>query len=344
MSSMHLIGYMVDAAKGRLSIEAVGIVMFNRIPWFLEILLPVSTFIGFLLAMGRMYLDSEMIVLKSSAFGPKKIALYHIGIALPLVVLLSAVTMFFTPQGIFEVKKTLEEQKNRAELDALIPGKFQVQDGGKTVTFFESLNGSELENVFIASHDKNDNPYVLISDTARKTVNFETEYLLFESGYRYNATPGSAKIEELAFGQYASRVESVESIVQVSHIDAKPTLELIKDHSARDVSRLNWRLSLPFMIFVLALLAVPLSETSPRAGKFAKLVPALIGYHIYFALLTEIRNQVARGEWHWSSFWMLHIVVIAVAIALIKIKQTGIDFSLFNGFSQKILGRLSVWR
>ena len=69
-------------------------------------------------------------------------------------------------------------------------------------------------------------------------------------------------------------------------------------------------MSLPLSLFVLALLAVPLSRTSPREGRYARLGIALFVYLIYANLLSIARVWVERGiVTDDVGMWWVHAVV-----------------------------------
>ena len=53
ITSARLIKYLSDAAAGKLEAGAVLLVLFYRMPGFLELLLPLGLFLGILLADGR---------------------------------------------------------------------------------------------------------------------------------------------------------------------------------------------------------------------------------------------------------------------------------------------------
>ena len=77
--STRLIGYLTDAATGELDTAVILDLVVNRIPLILELLLPLGFFLGILLAYGRLYLESEMVVLKAFGAGPWKLIGYAMG-------------------------------------------------------------------------------------------------------------------------------------------------------------------------------------------------------------------------------------------------------------------------
>ena len=61
--SGRFLGYMAEAASGKIEGWAVFLVLLYRLPEFMTLILPLSLFLGILLSYGRMYIDYEMIVL-----------------------------------------------------------------------------------------------------------------------------------------------------------------------------------------------------------------------------------------------------------------------------------------
>ena len=77
-------------------------------------------------------------------------------------------------------------------------------------------------------------------------------------------------------------------------------------------------MSLPLSLFVLALLAVPLSRTSPREGRYARLGMALFIYLIYTNLLSIARVWVERGVVSDAvGMWWVHAIVALLGLLLL---------------------------
>ena len=100
-------------------------------------------------------------------------------------------------------------------------------------------------------------------------------------------------------------------------VETLSTAELIGNDGRWHKSQLHWRLSLPILTLIVALLAVPLSKTEPRQGRFAKLVPAILLYLAYLVLLTNARNLVAGDKAPVLLFWGIHLAFFALALFLL---------------------------
>jgi len=89
------------------------------------------------------------------------------------------------------------------------------------------------------------------------------------------------------------------------------------------MAELQWRLSFPISVFILVLLAVPLSRVNPRQGRFAQLFPAILIYIIYANMIFVSRNWLENGEipW-WVGMWWIHGIALLLALWLFA-KQAG---------------------
>jgi lipopolysaccharide export system permease protein len=50
------------------------------------------------------------------------------------------------------------------------------------------------------------------------------------------------------------------------------------------------------LVFVVTLLAVPLSRVNPRQGRFLKLLPAILLYMAYLTMLISVRGALEKGK------------------------------------------------
>ncbi|MDH3924353.1 MAG: LptF/LptG family permease, partial [Xanthomonadales bacterium] len=73
------------------------------------------------------------------------------------------------------------------------------------------------------------------------------------------------------------------------------TFELLESDNNDDKAELQWRISTPLSALLLALLAIPLSRSRPRQGRYARILGAMIIYAVYFNLLDVSRTWVEQG-------------------------------------------------
>ena len=62
-----------------------------------------------------------------------------------------------------------------------------------------------------------------------------------------------------------------------------------------EIAEFQWRISTPLATILLALLGVPLSRSSPRRGKYAKVMTAVLIIFVYHNLGAMAKKLVAQG-------------------------------------------------
>ncbi|MEJ2088718.1 MAG: LptF/LptG family permease, partial [Gammaproteobacteria bacterium] len=83
-------------------------------------------------------------------------------------------------------------------------------------------------------------------------------------------------------------------------------------------AELQWRESTAVSALLLALLAVPLSRTQPRRGRYSKVMLAVVIYALYYNLLgvarTGVEQQATATLW-WAPGLLLLVVITAFVTA-----------------------------
>src|SRR5690606_5537713 len=109
---------------------------------------------------------------------------------------------------------------------------------------------------------------VLVAERGRQEIQPDgSRYLILENGYRYDGNPGQANYRAIQYETYGVLLPRPEVSVELSEREAMPTRELIGSDDVELQSELQWRLSLPLLVFIVTLLAVPLSKVNPRQGR-----------------------------------------------------------------------------
>ena len=134
--------YLGDAAAGDISPSALIAIMGYRMPGFLELILPLGTFIGVMLAYGRLYVESEMVVLSACGLSQRRLLAYTLIAASPVILAVSVLGLYVSPKGVAAVEEIVAAQKARGEFDLLQPGQFQPMNKGQG-TFYTAAISSD---------------------------------------------------------------------------------------------------------------------------------------------------------------------------------------------------------
>lgn len=324
--SGRFIKYLAQAAQGLLDPGSLFMIMGVRLPGFLQLILPLGLFLGILLAYGRLYLDSEMTVLTATGMSQQRLLAITLAPALFIALLVAWLSLWLAPQGITQMQLLLNKQDAMTEFDTLAPGRFQSMRDGTRVTYTETLANerTELGGVFISDKNrprngKDGGTSVLVGTTGVQEIHADgSRYLILKDGYRYDGTPGQADYREIKYDTYAALLPKPEVSSEIDDRDAIPTSQLLGSDDPRMKSELQWRLSIPLLVFVVTVLAVPLSRVNPRQGRFLKLLPAVLLYMAYLALLIAGRGMLDKGKIPMGlGLWWIHGIFLAIGLLLL---------------------------
>jgi lipopolysaccharide export system permease protein len=322
--SSRFVRYLSDAAAGKLDASALLIIMGYRIPSFLELVLPLGFFIGVLLAYGRLYVDSEMTVLSACGMSERRLVGYTLSTALIVAVLAGAISLFISPMGVRAADELITQQRNRTEFETLKPARFHKLSSREGVSYAQSLSqdGKKLQNIFIAgSADTNNELSILTAETGETHNNPENgkRYLVMENGQQYIGQPGNANYQIVGFARYSQYVPEPEFEFRPKKVtDSMATTTLWQMDTAEAQATLQWRFSIPVLVFVIALLAVPLSRTEPRKGRYVKMIPAILLYIIYLVLSNAARGIMEKENLPIPyPLWLVHLIFLGLALLML---------------------------
>ncbi|TGD71934.1 LPS export ABC transporter permease LptF [Mangrovimicrobium sediminis] len=327
--SGRFVKYLAEAASGDLAADILLPVMFYRMPGFLELILPLGLFIGILMAYGRLYVESEMVVLTACGLSPGRLALYTLlpaGVVMAVVALLS---LWVTPLGASHSEALLHAPESSAGPNAVAAGRFQVQRGSETVTYAQTLSPEGvMHDVFLSDGgaDERGRPRLQVTVAEEGEVRFDPDsgvrYLELRNGYRYSGYPGELDYRVVQFRRYGEMLPEPEGGIRTADpVDGRATRVLLHSSEPENVAALHWRLSLPVMVPIVAIIALCMSRTDHRRGRYIKMAPAFILYLVYLVLLARIRGSIADGDGGPLRLWSVHLLFAMLALGMLYSSQ-----------------------
>jgi lipopolysaccharide export system permease protein len=318
----RLMGYLQEAALGRFSAEAVLMIMAFRLPEFLQLVLPFAFYIALILTLGRLFADQEMTVLLASGTAPVRVLSWLMGTALLLALLVGWLSLVITPRLEVQRAQYMLEQAQNREFEGITGGMFQSFSGGARVTYAESVSDDRrrLQGVFIGDISGSA-PVAVWAEAGSQYLDEETgsRFLLLENGVHYEGIPGSGEYRTMSFGTLAQRIARPDPELQRLRRQARPTLDLWREGSPEARAEVHWRLALPIMTLLAALLAFGLSKARPRQGRFARIVPALGVVLAYYLALVLAQNALTSGRIPAVfGLWPAHLAALVAGIWLIR--------------------------
>jgi lipopolysaccharide export system permease protein len=325
--SGRLVKYLAEAAAGDLAPEVLISIMYFRVPSFLELVLPLGLFIGILLAYGRLYVDSEMTVMSACGLSVSRLAAYTLIPASALAILVGYVSLYATPAGISEVNRIFDDMEASSGLETLVAGRFRVEEKTGRVTYVNRFSDDKtvMKEVFTAEPRVNDKGEVehsvILAEQGYIEIpeQYGLRYLIMENGRRYVGQPGDGEFQVTSFSDYGQRLrERKVRKRRKARTESKPTMDLLKSNHPKEIAALQWRFSLPLLVPIISLIALALSKTNHRQGRYVKMLPAFLIYIIYIVSLNAARDALEKGDIPLQlGLWWVHGLFLALAIVLL---------------------------
>lgn len=322
MLTTQLIRLLGQAAGGELASEAVVALLGFGALNYLPILLSLTVFVAVLLTLSRCYRDSEMIVWFTSGVPLTAFVAPVLRFALPVVVVIGLLSLFLSPWALSKSAAYKNQVESRDDVSQVSPGAFRESATADRVFFVEGVDGAaaaatKVKNVFVSS-TQHGRLGVMVADQGHvETMGNGDRFVVLEHGRRYEGEPGKPEYRVTEFKSYAIRIETAEGEKLQDTPKTLPPWDLVKAPTPANLGELVWRLGLPLAALNLALLAIPLSFVSPRAGRTNNLILAILSYLIYNNLLSVSQAWVSQGRLPFDvGVWVVHVAMFLLLVAL----------------------------
>ncbi len=313
--------YLVDAATGNISADIILGLLFYRAPNMLERILPLSLFLSILLVFGRLYVENEICVLHAAGISLPRLLIASGAAIVPVALLVGSLALYISPAALARSEQMLNDEKKRSELDLIEAGKFLPLRNGQGVVYTGEIGEDRrtMRDVFIASQSEQGDWVLMRAGSGFQMYDEATSerYMALENGMRYTLQPGRASAERLQFASLQQRMQASEAHDLRRFKEDTLTMPqlLAGTDQLQYQATLQWRVSLILLVPIVSLLAVAMSRTNPRRGRYVKLLPAMLLYFTYMTVLDILRRKVSEGEWPATpGLLVAHIVLLLLGV------------------------------
>ena len=285
----------------------------------LPILVPIGLLLGIVMAFGRLYHDSEMTAALACGVGMMRIYAPVISVGIVVAGVLAWLSLSVGPTSMGQVLALRTEAAHAGQFAPVAPGRFRSFSGGSTVVYAQkALPDGTLSNVFV-ERDRDGRVSVALARRAKHAVAADGKSLTITlyDGERIEGVPGSTQYRMMKFSEHTIPVQMPPLRDVAADLDAAPTRELIGATALDRRAQLQWRLALPVMCLVLAVLAVPISRLRPRRGRLSRVWLAVLLFILYLQLLSAGRAWIEHGTLPAAAgLWWTHAVVVITVLLI----------------------------
>ena len=141
-----------DASEGGIPGQMVMVFIGLKIPDLAGMILPLSFFLGILLAYGRIYADNEMSIFHACGVSEWYVVRVTLLLAFVTAIITGIFTLYLSPMAAEYEYQVKEQLSADSGLSSLIAGRFQTTGNEKAVVFIHDKNREDntLRKVFVA--------------------------------------------------------------------------------------------------------------------------------------------------------------------------------------------------
>jgi lipopolysaccharide export system permease protein len=280
------------------------------------LLLPLGLMLGIVLALGRLYFESEMTAAQACGFGGLR-AWLPVGLLGALVASMSGWLSLEVAPKAATMRVALTAQAVRAGLaEPFSPGRFRSFDGGRTVVYGASTGAAgELQRVFI-KQSAGEATITTVAQRARREAGADgmSQTIVLLDGERFEGVPGTRQYHLLKFDELRVPLAPPAPTPAPTRLDALPTRTLLASTEMADRAELQWRVGYPLMVIVVALCAAPLGRLRPRQSRYARVWQAILFFAIYGNLAIASRTWFEHGATPAAlGIWWVHVPFLLLA-------------------------------
>ncbi|QLB12759.1 lipopolysaccharide export system permease protein [Bisgaardia hudsonensis] len=336
--SQQFVRVLASATNGKVPADLVFSLLGLGMPTMAQLMLPLSLFIALLLTLGRLYAESEITVMRACGIGQQILIKIALILSLFTAGLAAYNVLYLSPWSIQKQAQILEDAKENPSMGVLAEGQFVSLEKGNVVLFIDKIKNNTMNGVYVfqTKNKKNIKPSVIIAEQGElKSLPNGDQILSLTNSERIEGTAMLPDFRITHFDEYQAYLGYKTVDVIEDDSEALTFSQLMKMNSLPAKAELHWRITLILAVPLMALIAVSLSRVNPRQGRFAKVLPALLIYLIYFLLQSSLKS--AGGSNKLDASFMMPLVNIGFLILGIILNSwnSAFMYKLRHSFNRK---------
>ena len=316
--------YLEKVSSGELYPELLILVSIYSMSEIVEVVLPLSIFIGTIIAIYRLDQNNELLAFSKMGLGKRKVVLVSCIPAIFFALFVALVSFYLTPLSNNKLAFLNDVERFSDRFKLMGAEKINVLDDLNAIFYAKKASDRGFQDVF-SSFETNESEFVLTADELiSKPLNEKENQISFESG-KFSILSEAMPLD-FSFDEFFLIVPK-KPILNVEDLKRKYFHELLSTKDSERIELLK-RSSMPLIIIISALIAASLTMRLKESGRFYIFLSGLIIFMSYYGLSL---SQEVFSNFSLNStivFFSIHGIYLIAAIML-ALDQSYQNFS-FN--------------
>ena len=316
--------YLEKVSSGELYPELLILVSIYSMSEIVEVVLPLSVFIGTIIAIYRLDQNNELLAFSKMGLGKRKVVLVSCIPAVFFALFVALVSFYLTPLSNNKLAFLNDVERFSDRFKLMGAEKINVLDDLNAIFYAKEASDRGFQDVF-SSFETNESEFVLTADELiSKPLNEKENQISFESG-KFSILSEAMPLD-FSFDEFFLILPK-KPILNVEDLKRKYFHELLSTKDSERIELLK-RSSMPLIIIISALIAASLTMRLKESGRFYIFLSGLIIFMSYYGLSL---SQEVFSNFSLNStmvFFSIHGIYLIAAIML-ALDQSYQNFS-FN--------------
>jgi lipopolysaccharide export system permease protein len=304
----------VGQVPASLLLSQLGLRLIGFLP---VVVLPLSLMLGLMLTFARLYRDAEMPVLAATGIGPRQLLKPLMMLVLPLVLLIAVLSLWLAPWADAAGARMIERANRSLIAVGLEAGKFTVlSNGGVAYVGAISGDGADMQHVFVQRQQEGRIDVVTAASGKLFFAGEKSRYMRLDDGYRVEGPlDGGLDYRLVHFASNEFALPDRQQQRDSNDPELLPTSARIGDARPAANAQLHSRITPPLLALAFALLTLPLSRSSPRQGRYGRIMLGLLIFLTSTLLMFNGEQMLASGKLPAAlGLWWLNLPLLALAL------------------------------
>jgi lipopolysaccharide export system permease protein len=297
-------GFLSDAVNGLLPTSMILQVIGLRTLIALEMLVPISLYLSVVMALGRLYVDSEMTALFALGWSSARLMGIVFGLSLCTAVIVAGLSLAARPWAYTRSHALAGVAEASLNSNNMQAGTFYVTGKGERTIYIERREGpaAPAGGVFVQLRLRGGGTRIIYAVSIEQLSPEQLPPAL--EGPRFHLS--GAHVYDIDVDGSASEVVLNANDLNLHLVSpsahppdysaiAASTTRLKSSAAAPDIAEFQWRESTSVTTLLLGMLGVPLSRANPRQHRNTKVGIAILIYAGYYLLYESARTWVQIG-------------------------------------------------
>jgi len=267
----------------------------------LEVLVPSAFFAALIMVSCTWHREGEPYALYASGASPDRLSRPLRLLALAVAICVAVLSIYGRPYS-YVLRYDISERAANLTSQHMAPQRFYRWDRNFVIQAEQiHREAPNLAGVF-ARAEPEGKPLVLKAEAGQisEMDDDRQQTLTFIDGTSYEISPGGSAVGAAA----PDRITRFERLVYraqrppsdaLSKRRARSTWELASATAPKDIAEFQWRLCMPMISFLVALMAIELGRLRPKQSPYARFTVAIVVYALVFNLSSITTSAVENG-------------------------------------------------